>query len=382
MEEELKNWDYLFSGIEDQGGIAEEEKRGIINNWKPLRVKLGEDWLKDEENKWHPLIRTYLFNRAPWSIRWVSEFGFGIISLKDKENFGDIFNRLRSAKEFWGAYYELRIALSLLKSLKSEITFEFLKQSTKNKTPDIKIISEIRPLFMEITKKHESADFTLAHTNFIAINEFLISKILSPNQDLDFFCDIQGQVRGPVLSDSDRKKIIKDCEKMLEKAKVSGFEQFHIPNKVDIYIFKKENKDLVPKVKQVIQSDMPESDEIVKIKRTIRDKAAKFEKYSPGVLLIFDSLLWELKYTESYYKNLADKLEEAVNKFQQISALVIYIETYYTPDEDTFVKTDGNCIATKESDREFLRSRNKVIILNEFADCPLLPTEIDILKAI
>ena len=158
---EILNWDYLFAGIEDQKDIEEEEKGEIINNWKQLRANLGEDWLKNEKNDDHP-IRLYLFNRAPWSIRWVSELGLGISSLKNKENFNDVFKRLLSVREFRGAYYELRVALSLLKL---GVSFEFLNPSDK-KTPDIKIISDTRPMFIEITKKNVPEEYTCRSKNY------------------------------------------------------------------------------------------------------------------------------------------------------------------------------------------------------------------------
>jgi hypothetical protein len=191
IEEELKNWDYLFSGIEDQEGIEEEERGEIINNWKQLRDNLGEYWLKNEKNDYHPL-RIYLFNRAPWSIRWVSELGLGISLLKNKENFDDIFKRILSVKEFRGAYYELRVALSLLKS---EVFFEFLNPTENMKTPDIKIISDTRPMFIEITKKNEPENYTLASKNYNKIVNFLFSN--TSEKDLDFCCDIQRPLSTP-----------------------------------------------------------------------------------------------------------------------------------------------------------------------------------------
>jgi hypothetical protein len=64
IEEGLKNWDYLFSGITEQEDINKEEKKEIVKNWWQLRTNLGEDWLKNEKNDEHPLKVYYLFNRA------------------------------------------------------------------------------------------------------------------------------------------------------------------------------------------------------------------------------------------------------------------------------------------------------------------------------
>lgn len=369
IEEEFKNWDYLFSGIEDQDGIGDEEKGEIVNNWKQLIDDLGEDWLKDEKNDDHAL-RMYLFNRAPWSIRWVSELGFGISSLKNKENFGDIFKRLLLVSKFRGAYYELRVALSLLKS---GVSFEFLNPSDK-KTPDIKIISDTRSMFIEITKKNEPENYTLASKNYNRVLNFLFSK--TSEKTLDFCCDIQRPLPTPRS-----EKIMKESEKLVELVKVSGLEHYH-DDEIDIYIFKKENRSQVPKEKQVIQGRMPNFHEIFRIKTTLKKKVTQLENYSPGVLLIFDSLIWPSEDIGLFYKNLVDELVVTVEEYPKLSALVVYIETYNTFDDDAFMRTGKNYISIKGYDKNLMRSRNKVIILNEFADRPLLQNEIEILKTI
>ena len=367
---EILNWDYLFAGIEDQKDIEEEEKGEIINNWKQLRANLGEDWLKNEKNDDHP-IRLYLFNRAPWSIRWVSELGLGISSLKNKENFNDVFKRLLSVREFRGAYYELRVALSLLKL---GVSFEFLNPSDK-KTPDIKIISDTRPMFIEITKKNVPEEYTCRSKNYNRILNFLFSKTSEKN--LDFYCDIQR-----LLSTPRSEKIMKESEKLVELAKVSGLEHYH-DDEIDIYIFKKENRSLVPKEKQVIQGRMPNCDEIYRIRTTLKQKVTQLEHYSPGVLLIFSDLFWPSEDIELLYKNLVDVLVVTVEEYPKLSALVVYIETYNAfDDDDAFMRTGKNYISIKGYDKNLLRSRNKVIIFNEFADCPLLQNEIGILKSI
>ena len=92
-------------------------------------------------------------------------------------------------------------------------------------------------------------------------------------------------------------------------------------------------------------------------------------------------MLWPLENKELFYSKLVDTLEETVYQFTNLSAVVIYIETYYMGDK-SFVKNGRNYIAVQEFDDELLRSKNKVIILNEFADNPLLPHEIEILKKI
>ncbi len=77
-----------------------------------------------------------------------------------------------------------------------------------------------------------------------------------------------------------------------------------------------------------------------------------------------------------------DTLEETVYQFTNLSAVLICIEMYYFSDEESFVKEGRNYIAIHGTDGKLLRSKNKIIILNEFAVYPLSPHEIEILKNI
>jgi hypothetical protein len=164
-------------------------------------------------------------------------------------------------------------------------------------------------------------------------------------------------------------------------AKVSGLEHYH-DDEIDIYILKKVKRNQVPKYKQVIQGRMPNFDEKFRIKTTLKNKVTQLDNYSPGVLLIFDDLIWPSENMELVYKNIIEELVVTVEEYPKLSAVVVYIETYNAFDDATFIRTEKNCISIKGYDKDLLRSRNKVILLNEFADCPLLQNEIEILKTI
>lgn len=188
--------------------------------------------------------------------------------------------RLLSNDYFEEAYYGFRVGCSLFKL---GITFEFLKPSKKKKTPDIVMKLGDREIFLEVTKKNNPEDPLNSSQNFQKISWFFLSKDYTITNSFGFYFDILKPLSTPRTN-----QILKKCEDLLEKAKKSGFEEFHMPDIIDIYIFKKENVDKVPKEKRVMHG------------------------------------------------------------------------------------TDG----------KLLRSKNKVIILNEFAEHPLLPHEIEVLKNI
>jgi hypothetical protein len=226
------------------------------------------------------------------------------------------------------------VALSLLKS---DVPFEFLKQRMTKKTPDIKIISDIRPMFIEVNQKNEPENYKRASKNYNTIVNFLFSK--TSEKDLDFCCDIQRPLSTPRA-----KKIVEESKKLVGLAKVSGFKHYH-DEEIDIYIFKKGNRNRVPKEKQVIQGRMPNFDELFRIKTTLKNKVTQLDNYSPGVLLIFDDLIWPSENMELVYKNIIEELVVTVEEYPKLSALVVYIETYNAFDDDAFMRTGKNYIS-------------------------------------
>ena len=89
-------------------------------------------------------------------------------------------------------------------------------------------------MFIEITKKNVPEEYTCRSKNYNRILNFLFSKTSEKN--LDFYCDIQRP-----LSTPRSEKIMRESEKLVELAKVSGLEHYH-DDEIDIYIFKKKTE--------------------------------------------------------------------------------------------------------------------------------------------
>jgi len=370
-----ETWDYYSSRINQQKEIDEIEKQELLRNWGYLRDAFGEDWFKKEESKRHPL-RWYLINQAPWCLRWIGELGFGIKCLNEKENFEDILNKLRLNIDFEETYSEFRVGYSLFKF---GISFEFLKRSKKQKTPDVVINVDNRKIFLEITTKNTPVAFLNAGRNFDKLNDFFMSKVIASSDDLKYYFDVPTHLYPATV-----ESIIELCEDLFKNVKKSGFEEFHIPSIIDIYILKKDNIERVPKEKRVIKGEPIELDELYRIKGTIGTKEVQLRTNNPGILIIFDPVLQPQPYKSKEYFDLENVkiIEHHINGFPNLSTVIIYVERYYYPDSESFVKKEGNYLTIQEYDEKLLILKNKVIILNEFAKHPLLPHEIEILKSI
>ncbi len=290
--------------------------------------------------------------------------GFGIKTLERKENFNDILKRLLSEVTFQSAYSEFRVGNSLIKA---GVSFEFIKPKNE-KNPDIVIHLENRDIFLEVTTKDIPEDYMKASHNENKILGFLFSKMETVNCYVDIL---------KPLSTPRTEEIIKKCEELVIKAKESSFEELHIPKIIDVYIFKKENRGMVPKEKQVTRSKIPDFDELFRIKGTIKSKQSQLKAENPGILFIFDSNFWP-ENMEVFYSKLIDALEETVYEFTNLSAVIINIETYLS-DDTQFIKEDATHIII---DNNLSRLGSKVIILNKYAKYPLSREEIEILKKI
>lgn len=368
-----ETWDYYSSRINQRKEIDEIEKQELLRNWGYLRDVFGDDWFKKEES--HPL-RWYLINQAPWCLRWVGELGFGIKCLNEKENFEDILNKLRlNTIDFEETYSEFRVGYSLFKL---GISFEFLKPHKKQKTPDMVMNVDNRKIFIEITTKRTPEAFLNSWWNFSKINDyFFMSKIIASSTDLEYYFDILTSLYPATV-----ESIIELCDDLFEDVKKSGFEEFHIPGIIDIYILKKDNIERVPKEKRVIQSVTKEPDELYRIKDTISTKEVQLRAKNPNILIIFDRVLQPYKSKEFFDLENVKIIEKHINGFPNLGAVIIYVETYYSPDVESSVKEKENFIAVSEYDEKLLILKNKVIILNKSAEYPLSPHEIEILKSI
>lgn len=106
----IKNIKQEQENITEIGKITEEEKEEIINNLEYLKINFDLDNLDEQHPLWH-----WLSNRALYSIRRASEFGWGIKNLENVKNFNKILKRLRLFTGFEGVYPEFQTAISLKK---------------------------------------------------------------------------------------------------------------------------------------------------------------------------------------------------------------------------------------------------------------------------
>ena len=344
-----------------------KEKRDLRKNCEYAIQQFGDNWIENEDSRKHPL---WGFFGISTGISELGELGLALKCLQLKENFSELLDRLRSSDKFNGAHSEITIGYWLLKS---GIPFEFLKPKKKDKSPDIKIRSSERDLILEITAKDYPEDYlkTFQNNRKILVLLHFNSSGLSAHL----------KNHRPLLSSYTTDEIIHTCEDLIEKAKISGFEELHIPKVIDLYIFSQENQERVPKKDRVFIFKLPKFDEYARIRGTIQQKVKQLNHDMPGVLLIFDRFFWPSRKIGHFTSKLRHELEEKIYENPNLSALVIIMQfADISEDYRNIVRENQSSISMKTYDPKTGISKYKVVVFNKYARFPLSDEEKGILK--
>jgi hypothetical protein len=354
--------DTLLSLINSMDWLNPEEKKDLRKNCEYAIQQFGDNWIDNEDNRKHPL----------WGISALGELGSALISLQSEEHFSEILDRLRSADEFNGAYSEIVIGYWLQKS---GTPFKFLKPKKKGKSPDIEVNSSRFHFIIEITTKEYPEDYLKVFQNYRKISYLLMSNSNGLSYSL--------KNHRPLISSATTDEIIQSCEDLLEKAKNSGFEELHMSKIIDLYLFRQENYERVPKKYRGFHFKFPKFDEYARVRGTIKQKTRQLTHDLPGVLLIFDSLVFPSQNIGYYTLKLRHELEETIFEFPKLSALVIITQFGDTSgDYRNITKENDSSISIRTYDPKTGISKYKVVIFNKYARFPLSYEEKEILKKI
>ena len=354
--------------IDHLENLTFEEREELRGNCNYILNLFGKNWLFENKNNNHPLKG---FLGSSTGLLQLGELAQGIKSLIDKQNFYEIYKRLPSTEEFYGAYDEIRVANSLLKI---GVQFNFIPKYKKTKSPDIQLHLSERDVFLEITGKEYPQEYLDAYENY--------KKILITS--LEHHGDFRNQMKiYRPLSKPRTREILQKMEELKKQVSITGFAEFHIKGVIDLTYFSKENLDKVPINVHNKQNVYPKFDEIPRIKGTIVEKARQLNKNCAGILFIFDNILFPTRNIKRFLSRLKTKIEETVYDQENVSALVIFTE---------YVDIDGeNKNFMSESDSYFSMTSfnpktgiqtSKLAIFNKYSTHPLTDSEKQILKNI
>jgi hypothetical protein len=368
MSDDKNSFDSVFSLINVMDNLNPEEKKDLRKNCEYAIQQFGENWLDSEVSKIHPL-RGFIGNTI--GLSELGELGSALQVLQSQENFSGIMDRMQSPDQFYGAYSEVLVGYWLKKT---GVNFEYLKQKTKT-SPDIRINSSQRDLVVEITTKEYPDDYLKAYQNYVKFSNGLQFNRMGLN--------VYAISRRPLISSHHADEIFHKCENLIEIAESSGFEELHLKKIIDIYVFRPENLERVPKKHRSFSFQMPKTDEYARVRGTIKEKVRQLNHESPGILLIFDQHFWPSSKIGHFASRLRHELEERIFEHQNISALVIITQFGDTSaDKRNVIRKSDASIAMKTYNPKSNVSRYKVVIFNKYAKYPLNDDEIKILKTI
>lgn len=351
------DWDTPLSLIHHHPFVSKERLEEIICNYRFLPDFLGMDWISDEKNKNHPL---WIWFGNSVEVLRLSELGLSLQLLQNKTLFPDILSRLLSdTPSFEGAYYELITGYYLFKH---GYAFEYVKEKKRNRSSDIILQGPEREILVEITHKDYPDEFILYFNNNRRITIFLMLHL----DGLIYNIDVLKPLSTPTT-----EQIINECKILIEQAKISGFEEYHEINVIDIYIYKLEFQEKVPIEKRKMQLKFPELDEIPRIKGTIKEKQKQIDLTKAGVIIIYDDICFCQTPFEDHNMNLIFELDQVVYEYPNISALIlISTEHPVSNDRDNYSKISSEFIIRNVYEIDMMRRRNILVIFNKYASLP------------
>lgn len=366
----MKNWDWYISSLMEDEKIDESKKRLILDGWLKLKKIFDDDWIQTA-NRGHPVL-SHLQNTAKYSRLWLADFGERLSELKE-EIPDKLKQRLLRESDYYSAHDEIEVASNLNRK---GYAITFVKEKRKKLTPDIIARHNNRDICVEVTGKGISND---EQKDFEKYNELTKFWYIDPGRT-EYFCKIHKYPSTSIL-----EELTKKIQEKFEKARNEiGYEEFIEPGIIECYICTRENINRVPPEKRVIEGPpkyKDGSDQIRRIKGTIEDKVHKHPQLpddKPGILVIYDQTLMPMIAWQDFYLNLVYELEEVVNEYPQLSALVIIVT--FRAIEEKITKEGNNYAFLKRLEENGAVSRYTLTIKNSYPDYQLTQKEFDTIK--
>ena len=370
----MKNWDWYITSLMEDEKIDESKKRLILDGWLKLKKIFDDDWIQTA-NRGHPVL-SHLQNTAKYSRLWLADFGERLSELKE-EIPDKLKQRLLRESNYYSAHDEIEVASNLNRK---GYAITFVKEMKNRPTTDIIARHNNREICVEVTKKGISEDEQKEIRTYNELTKFLY---INPDRT-KYFCKIHYQ---PPLSTPRLRELTEKIQEKFEKARnETGYEEFIEPGIIECYICTRENINRVPSEKRVMEGPLKYkdgSDQIRRIKVTIEDKVHKNNPQlpddKPGILVIYDQTLMPMiTWQDFYLKKLVYELEGVVNKYPQLSALVIIASFIST--EEKMTKEGNNYAFLKRLEENGAVSRCTLTIKNTYPDYPLTQEEFDTIK--
>lgn len=367
-----ENWIHYIFLLQNDDELSESQKQLILDGWMELKQIFDDDWLKEKDN-YHPII-SHLKNTALWSRLWLAYFGITLSEL-GKELTDKIKQKLLSESQFYQTYDEIDVAS---KFKRNGYSITFVKEKKKRKTPDIIAKCDGRELCIEVTMKSASEDWLMKRKTFMELSEFSFI-----DHKVNYFCIIH---KSPLSTPKLRELKEKIKEKFEKARNETGYEEFVEPNVIECYICTNENIDRVPPEKRIIKGPrafINGSDEIRRIKGTIKEKVSQLCDGKPGILVIYENNFDIVVpfISQNRINDLVNNLDEAVNEYSQLSTLVLIWSFINTAEEEKGIE-EANYAFSKRMEENGAIAKYILIIKNQYAMNSLTSEEIDLIKNI
>lgn len=306
-------WDYYVKKLKQQDDLDEKMKSRALGSMEVLKKIFDEGWMKESLLK-HPLFG-YIANMAPWSRRWIIDFGEKLREFGSRPTFGEIKKRLRNSKEYGGAKTELDVAWIIKRN---GFKIEFLPRGEKRST-DFKIEILGRGVYIEATGLATSMEEKRANECYRAL---LYPIIYDHEVHLSF--NMHKTLKKPEVRglQEEMREAIQKAKKMKRCVKIEK------PNIIDFFVCPREK---LIELKEWEKEKNPlggcsgppiKVDEVRRTRNKIRKKIRQTPQNKPSIIVI-DARNTSIWGEIEEYWNLANQIDQTVCVYPNLLAGVV-----------------------------------------------------------
>lgn len=389
-EEDYLSWDKYIEQL-DSIDLSEANRKRARESLLYLRKMLGENFLRDNKEKGHPIIFPYLVNAALRAKLLMIRLAEEMKALEGANNFDDLLKRVKHSTNCGEA---ISVLTSAYKFLQTGFTVSFepvvdIPNSVgivRPKRPDFFITDDEtnEEIFVEISRSMTGAKQVLTSHTYHTIF-WVTLKMMQDDPEFDILSSSKHVLpyakihRG--LDEEELKDVINQIEELVKLVRVTGqFQELTILDVIEVGISPSHDHGAVKRwaaerqMKERVESPPIDTDEVRRAKIKLHDKVKQIPHDKVGIIIIQtnQTLLFPAFDMRIVIAELADELR----KYPNLLGAVLSFEFLGSGKEESIAIDLGRHVVISKV-REDWSTEQSVLILNEACALPVCATTLE-----
>ena len=355
-------WEAQLTSIKINGELTDDEKKDISISFQNLKTIFGDDFLINIFNSRHPLGQKFV-NHAAWTRLWIAWMSDSLYNIKEQDNFTSLIKRIKNPAQYNEGLSVLEIAA---KFSTSNLLVDFdpkVIANGKEKMPDLHIISN-----------ETNEDFYIEVSTLEKGENLIRNMKLTENLFMSFAVSFSGILLRD-LEDEEFISIKTEIELNAERAlKENQLITLNIPNIIEIGFAPVFNSTTLKDWSQkkgyrIGNFILPQENfnPTLRLRRKIEAKQKQLPEGKPNILAL------KMKDVHSLWVDksaLIGLVEEAVNKYDHLFAVIIFDQHMGSPQEELIIQ-DMNFFLSKQQGNVIVE--NSFVFFNKFSKIKITP---------